>query len=168
MSIGKAFDLLKIILFAGAFVVVVHYFLLVPYYVPDNTMSPALRSGDVVIVSRIPYFTESYRRGDIVIFRATKDNSNKIARKIIGIPGERIEITGGAITIKSQKDSFVKEIPIFGDAFEAIIDPGKLDAHEYYVIGESALEKDSGLIDKRFIIGKPFLRIWPYNRIGFL
>ena len=164
----KAFDILKIILFAGAFVVIIHYFLLEPYYVPDNTMSPTLRSGAVIIVSRIPYFIESYKRGDMIIFRTPKDYSNKVARKIIGVPGERVQIEGGAITIKSPKNSFVKEIPIFGDAFEAIIDPGKLDAHEYYVIGESALEKDSGLIDKRFIVGRPFLRIWPYNRIGFL
>lgn len=164
----NVFDLLKILLFAAVFVLGIHYFFLESYYVSDNTMSPLLHAGDLVIVSRLSHFTESYKRNDVILMRLAGNLKERVIRKIIGMPGEKVKIEAGFISIRNDAGSHIKEIPIFGDAYEAVIAPGKLDIHEYFVIGESPTSKGFGLIDKRFIIGKPILRIWPYNRIGFL
>lgn len=151
----------KILVLGAIIVVPIHYFLLQPYVVRDNAMSPFFKKGDIILVSRIPYFTDDFRRGDIIVFRGSNNRSIKHIRRIIGLPGERISINDGILSIKNNDEKIVKELPLFGSVLSSLYDIGGLDAHEYYILGDSSFERPIGILDMRFIIGTPIIKIWP-------
>lgn len=154
-------DIVKIILFAVAFAIPIHYFLIQPYRVPDDSFSPVLQKGDIVLISRL-FRASSFTREDLVVYRV----ADKRVGKIIGLPHERVRINDGILSIKTvPEDAIIKEMPLFGDVSKSIQEIGAIDEHEYFVINESRLYESPGLVDVRSIIGKPKFRIFPFNRI---
>ncbi len=156
----QIFDFLKIIAFATFFALLIHIFVLLPYQVTDDGMLPEYRKGDVIIVNRLPSYKGIYNRSDIVIFRDTKDYSRALIRRVAALPGERIAINDGVLKINGS-EQITKELPIFSNVSRSTSDVGNLDAHEYYVLGDSDYENGVGLVDIRFILGTPLIKIWP-------
>lgn len=95
-----------------------------------------------------------------MLIRNDKEPGNKFLRRLIGLHNERVIINDGILTVRGES-GIVKELPLFGHVFSSLKDIGNLDAHEYFVIGDTNLENGSGMIDERNIIGKPLYKIWP-------
>ena len=150
----RTLDILKILVFAAFFALLIHIFFLSPYWVEDNGMLPRYRKGDIILINRLPSYSQVYKRGDVVIFRDANDYSRAFIRRIIGLPGERIIINDGILRIYGT-DKIIDELPVFGNVSSSLQDIGALDAHEYFVLGDSDHENNVGLIDRRFILGKP-------------
>ena len=146
------------IIFAAIVVIPIHYFFIQPFVVPDSSMTPNFRKGDVVLINRIPYFTQRFIRGDLIVFRSQEREKMRHLRRIIGLPGERIRLNDGILSINAKAESLAF-LPT------SIKDIGNLDAHEYFVISDGDFKEPIGLIDQRFIIGKPLIRIYPLNSI---
>jgi signal peptidase I len=151
---------LKILLLGLIIVVPIHYFLVQPFIVPDDVMSPKYRKGDILLIDRISYFRNLFSRDDIVLVRNDKEPGNKFLRRLIGMPNERVIINDGILTIRGD-GKLMKELPLFGSVFSSLKDIGDLDAHEYFIIGDTSLENGSGMIDERNIVGKPLYKLWP-------
>ncbi len=149
------------LIFAIILVIPVQYFLIQPFVVSDASMSPGFHKGDLVLISRWGALNDSFKRGDLIVFREDKVLKNKHLRRIVGLPGERVVVKDGFLEINGKQ----YEISLFANDLVSIQDIGDLDAHEYFILPDASFEKPFGMIDKRFIIGKPLVRIYPFNRI---
>ena len=158
---GKLFDIVKIFLFAVIIVIPIHAFLIQPYIVSDNIMAPQYSKGDIVLVSWIPYFSNEFQRNDIIVFRDSVNRKEKHISKIIGMPYERVTVNDGILMIKSNESIIYKQdLALFGTTVASLEDLGNLDEHEFYILGNKWIEGVSGIIDSRFIIGKPVITIF--------
>jgi signal peptidase I len=77
--------------------------LLEAFYLPTNSMSPAFRSGDRILVNKAHWRIEQVKRGDVVVFKAPDHASHKYIKRIIGLPGETITIDGDDVKVNGYK-----------------------------------------------------------------
>ena len=134
-------------------------------------MRPALESGDVVLINRLAYDLGSPKRFDIAAF--ARDDSSFNIRRVIGLPGETVQIVDGYVYIDGQKldehyGNEVMENP--GIAEEPLV----LGDDEYFVLGDNRNNsQDSraanvGVIHKDDLLGRAWVRIWPLNKFGVI
>ncbi len=143
------------------FVVLFRTFILTPVRVKGPSMIPNLKEKDVLLLNKLK---TSYKRGDIVVIKLSGKKEEMIKR-IIGLPGDTIEIEKGVVYINTKKLEEPYKKGMTGN-LEAI----KLKENEYYVLGDNrGLSMDSrlfGPVTKKEIKGKTKIRIYPFNKIG--
>ena len=160
-------------------VIVVLTFLMIRYVgqrtrVDGSSMENTLTNGDNLIVDKISYRFHEPERFDIIVFPYQYKEDTYFLKRIIGMPGETVQITDkGEILINGEElvESYGREV---------IKDPGlasdpiTLGEDEYFVMGDNRnYSKDSrfpdvGNIKRADIIGKAWLRIYPFDKIGFI
>ena len=154
-------------------------FLIVTYVgqrtkVIGSSMEPMLEDGDNLIVDKISYRFEEPRRFDIIVFPFRYVMKTYRINIIISLPGETVYIDeSGAVYINGEvlKESYGKETIIDpGRAFEPVI----LGEDEYFVMGDnrnnSSDSRDPvvGNIHRDEFIGKAWMRIWPFDKLGMI
>ena len=161
-------DIAKILIIAFLIVVPIRAFLFQPFLVRGASMEPTLSSGTYLIIDEISYRFSEPARGDIVVFRFPQDPSQRFIKRVIGLPGEAIEIEDGKVIVYSKgeehQDAFVLQEPYL---FEGT--PGnskvELSEGEYYVMGDNrSFSSDSrswGAVPEENIIGKVFWKVFP-------
>ena len=145
-----------------------------PTIVKNYSMSPTLDENDFLIINRFLYKRGEPKRGDIVVFRSnlkTETGKQKLLiKRVIAIPGDKIVITGGKIYINGNEleESYIAE--------EYTVGEGELTVpeNEIFVMGDNRgnrLDSRDGIlgpVDFSTVIGKAFVRIFPFNKIGLL
>lgn len=139
-----------------------------------DSMSPILSNGDVVLVNRFVYNASAPKRGDIIVFKPKgNENSHYYIKRIIGLPGETVEILEGTIYIDGEKlteDYETAEISDVGIVTGKIT----LGGDEYFVLGddrgksEDSRMADVGNVKRSYIYGKAWLIVSPLDHFGFL
>ena len=143
--------------------------------VDGRSMEPTLQDGDQLIVDKISYRFRDPERFDIIIFPYHGDGSKKTyyIKRIIGLPGETVQIVDGKIYINGEvlEENYGKEVmEESGRASQPIV----LGNDEYFVLGDNRNNsKDSrvesvGNIKRSDIIGRAWVRIFPLNTFGVL
>lgn len=152
---------------------------LVVHYVGERTevngesMYPSLEDGDNLIVDKISYHFSDPKRFDVVVFPFQYQQGTFYIKRIIGLPGETVQIYEGNIYINGKvlEESYGYE-PIKNAGLAS--DVVTLGADEYFVLGDNrnnsadSREPSVGNISREDIVGKAWLRIWPIDKIGFL
>ncbi len=162
-------ELIKTVILALAIVLPIRIFLFQPFIVKGQSMEPNFDNGDYLIVDEITYRFREPQRGEIIVFKLPQ--GQRLIKRIIGLPGETIEISDGTITIKNEKGEFVldesKYLPqnlTFGN-FKM-----SLGQDEYFVLGDNRSHSlDSralGPIKKNQIVGRVILRLFPFASIS--
>lgn len=141
-----------------------------PLAVVGNSMNPALSDGDIVMINKISNNIERY---DMVVFPYKYDNRMNFIKRVIGLPGEKVEIIDSVIYIN---DKELKEYyGIYDEGREDMFSnygPIILGDTEYFVMGDNRYNSDDsrsdgvGPVDEDDIIGKVAFRMWPFNSIG--
>lgn len=139
-----------------------------------SSMEPTLQDGDNLITDKITYRLMEPKRFDIVVFPYKENTSKLLIKRIIGMPGEKVQIKNGKVYIN---DTELKD-DVYGNALmvdEGIVgDPVVLAADEYFVLGDNRNNsQDSrfasvGNIHRDDIIGRAWVRIWPLNKLTLL
>lgn len=137
------------------------------FYVRGSSMEPSLHNGQYLIVSKISYLFGEPRRGDVVVFVAPGNGKEDYIKRIIGLPGEEVEIRDGAVWINGYRleEPYLKSpIPYTGS--------WTLGPDEYFVLGDNrANSSDShswGPLPRKNIIGKAWLCYWPPQYWGLI
>lgn len=138
--------------------------------VNQMSMEPTLHEGQVLIISKLNYLFGDPQRGNIVIVKDETEQKYLIKRAI-GLPGEYLEIKNGHIYINGEELK-----PDYTDApTEAgILQAVEIPANKYVVMGDNRMHsRDSrsdtvGFVDRKNIVGKAVVRIWPLNKLGIL
>ncbi|MDD3190108.1 MAG: signal peptidase I [Candidatus Pacebacteria bacterium] len=169
-----SFETIRVVIVSLVIIFVVRSFVLQPFFVDGASMQPNFHDGDYLIVNEIGYRLENPERGDVIIFRYPGDPSKFFIKRVIGLPGETVEIRAGVIKIYSDenRDGFVLDESVYlqegtvtsGNVFET------LSEGEYYVLGDNrSASSDSriwGKLENRFIIGKAWVRAWPFDNFA--
>lgn len=125
-----------------------------------KSMEPNLKEGDRIFISKD---VEKIERGDIVIYRHPKDESQSFIHRIVGLPGEEIDIREGKVHIngKQLEESYVKAGNILNSQK---LEPVKVPKESYFVMGDNRdRSNDSrfrGALPKKYIYGKYLSRYW--------
>ena len=159
-------------------VVIIFTFVVAFQPVAGNSMHPNLKEGNVIAVSKFAYKLGKPKRNDIVVL---KDKNNKsFVKRIIGLPGEKIEyldnylyIDGDAFKEKFLGEDIVTSSFLFEDICSIEDCPkGVIPADMYLVMGDNRPQSDDsrnpefGLVSKKQLKGKMLIRIWPLNQFG--
>ncbi len=141
--------------------------------VRGESMYPALDNGDQLIVDKISYKFTDPKRFDVIVFPFQYQEDTYYIKRIIGLPGETVQIEDGVIYINGSALS-----ESYG--YEEIKNPGLASAavtlgeQEYFVLGDNrndssdSREPSVGNISRDQIIGKAWIRIWPLSSFGFV
>ncbi len=137
------------------------------FYVRGSSMEPSLHNGQYLIVSKISYLFGEPRRGDIVVFVSPNGGKEDYIKRIVGLPGEHVEIRDGAVWINGyrlEEPYLHSPIPYSGS--------WTLGPDEYFVLGDNrANSSDShswGPLPRKNIIGKAWLCYWPPQYWGLI
>ena len=162
--------------FIVAFIIVggVYFFLGRPFTVSGASMYPTLHNGDRMVLSKVG----DIHRFDVVILKAPDENVEYIKR-VIGMPGDTIEMKSGVLYINGKKvdqpfintETLAKQTVFIDDfTLESLTGESKVPEGKYFVLGDNrGVSKDSrmiGFIDRSVIEGKAVFTIWPFGRIG--
>lgn len=141
--------------------------------IPSESMESTIMKGDRIFGNRLAYLLDDPERFDIIIFKFPDDESQLFIKRIIGLPGEKVEIKAGKVYINDAKtpldDSFCRETPAFKD-----FGPYQVPEDSYFVLGDNRnMSKDSRywintFVKKDKIVGKAGLRYFPLNKIGIV
>ncbi len=139
-----------------------------------DSMKPELSNGDVVLVNRFIYNASSPKRGDVIVFKPKgNENNHYYIKRIIGLPGETVEIIENTIYIDGEKldESYeTTDVSYVGLAGDSIT----LDSDEYFVLGddrqnsEDSRDADVGNVKRKYIYGKAWFVISPLSDLGFV
>ncbi|RDY29083.1 signal peptidase I [Lachnotalea glycerini] len=141
--------------------------------VSGSSMESTLSDKDNLIVDKITYRFSNPKRFDIIVFPFQYQKDTYYIKRIIGLPGETVQIIDGDILINGEvlEETYGRErIESSGRASEPII----LGDDEYFVMGDNrnasadSREPDVGNIKREDIIGRAWVRIWPLNKFGVL
>jgi signal peptidase I len=173
--ISEALSWAKTIVFAVALALLVNNFVIVNTSVLSGSMENTIMTDDRVVAFRLSYLFSDPERYDIVVFRYPKDESKLYVKRIVGLPGETIEIRGGKVYIDGTdtplRDEFIRDAP-YGDFAAYTIPQG-----EYFMLGDNRDESEDSrawdrniedrskwentTVDKSKILGKAIFRYWP-------
>lgn len=165
-------ETLKVIIISLVIIIPVRYFLIQPFYVKGASMEPNFYDHEYLIIDELSYRFGNPERGDIVVFRYPHDPSQYFIKRIIALPDEIIRLRDGQITIinNDNPDGFVLDESSYipGTFTQGQVDQ-RLEFNEYYIMGDnrsSSLDSRSfGPITRADIIGRTWVRGWPFNRI---
>ena len=184
---GFFVELVKTIVLALLIVAPIKMFIIQPFFVHGASMQPNFHDGDYLIVKEFGYKTtaiaagnksiltikpfEKLRRGDVIVFRNPRNQSQFFIKRIVGLPGERVVIANGKIKIynKDNKSGFIldekKYLP--SDVFTGHSRSFDLNNDQYVVLGDNRRNSSDsrywGVLNGNLIIGKVLLRAWPIN-----
>lgn len=161
---------------------VVKIFLFQAFYIPSPSMYPTLKEGDRVLVNKLSYKLHDVGRGDVIVFQRppSEDPSSipDLIKRVIALPGESIAFEGGAVYIDGQKlDEPYLPAGVTSDADFTpyrctLAEPCVIPPGDVWVMGDNRSDsKDSryfGPIQQSSIVGRAFVKVWPFNRLGGL
>ncbi len=137
------------------------------FQVRGSSMMPTLHDGQYLVISKLIYWIHPPERGDIIVFRPPNNPDEDYIKRIVGLPGEQIEIQNGELWV----DDVSFEEPY-------IVTPGHysgswdLEAGEYFVLGDNrSNSSDShswGMLPRENIVGKAWLCYWPPEEWGLM
>jgi signal peptidase I len=153
-------------------------------YIPSASMQPTLQINDKLIVDKISYRFANPVRGDIVVFNPTAQLAKEVdaegkqkfkenfIKRVIGVPGDRIEVKSGKVYINGKviSEKYLDEAPNYNWSSTALTPDGIIPKGHYLVLGDNRNNSyDShywGFVPKDKIVGKAVVRFWPLDRAG--
>lgn len=140
----------------------------------ESSMEPTLFVGDRFFVNRLVYRIHEPKRGDLIVYKTNgSDEAALHIHRVIGLPGETVQIVGGRVLINGGNLKETGDYPSISNAGLAA-SPLTLESGEYFVLGdnrnnsEDSRYGDIGVISDKYIVGKLWYRLSPLNNMGFI
>jgi signal peptidase I len=150
--------------------IVVMIFLYQPVKVEGTSMNPLLSDQERIFINKFVYHFEPIERGDVIVFWYPLDRSKSFIKRVVGLPGESIEIRDGHVYINGQElaDQYVPANYLDGSTYA----PHRIPVDGYFVMGDHRdSSNDSrvfGPVPRQFIYGKAVFAYWPADHFGSL
>ena len=170
--VGALVHWLRDLLFSVVLAVIVILFLYQPVKVEGTSMMPTLDDQERIFINKFVYrfHFEKIDRGDTVVFWFPGDPSKSYIKRVIGMPGDRVEVRDGSVIVNStalEEDYVPQE---YRDQSE--MRPTTVGPDEYFVLGDHrSSSNDSrtwGMVPRRYIYGKAVFIYWPLEKMGLL
>ena len=164
-------EILTFVVLAIVIVVPIRLFIAQPFVVEGESMHPTFEGGDYLIVDELTYHFSDPRRGDVVIFRYPGDPRIFYIKRVIGLPGEGIEIDRGKVTVtREDGTTLLLSEPYIVNEDATYSQTMVLGPDQYYVMGDNRpRSSDSriwGPLPRKDMVGRAFVRLLPVSDIG--
>jgi len=153
----------------AAFVVLLAWLLLFNFsIVRGQSMRPGIEDGDRILIDRFSYMFSSVERGDIVVLGYPLDPSLDYIKRVIGVPGDEVQIRAGEVFVNgvAMAEPYVRDIDRTS-YFMTLVEEG-----HFFVLGDnrphSSDSREFGQVPADLLKGKVDVRLWPPTRLGFL
>jgi signal peptidase I len=123
-------------------------------------MNPTLQNGEYILVNRLAYVIGKPQRGDIIVFRLPNDEEQDLIKRVIGLPGDAVNINSGVVKINGVvlNEPYIAQAPLYSGEW-------KVPEGSLFVLGDNRNDsRDShqwGLLPVDHIIGKSVVIYWP-------
>jgi signal peptidase I len=163
-------ELVRFALIALVIVIPIRIFVAEPFIVSGTSMVPTFQNGNYLIVDKISYELSNPKRDDVVVFRYPGNTAEFFIKRIIGLPGETVDINGNDVTITNaaHPNGFKLDEPF-------VVSPGNNETHyvltnnQYFVMGDNRpFSSDSrywGPVSRNLLVGRVFFRLLPITNI---
>ena len=168
-------EVVKVVVISLVIIIPVRYYLIQPFYVKGASMEPNFHDYEYLIIDEISYRFNQPQRGEVVVVRNPNDRSQYFIKRIIGLPGETIDIKDGRIVIYN--DDYPSGIELDESAYLSSEvktqgkDSMKLSSDEFYLLGDNRTSSlDSrlfGPLTSEDVVGRTWIRAWPFNRVSY-
>lgn len=152
--------------------IIVILFLYQPVKVEGTSMTPALINEERIFINKFVYrfHFEKIDRGDTVVFWFPGDPSKSYIKRVIGMPGDRVEVRDGSVIVNEH--TLVEDYVPQEYRDQSEMRPTTIGPDEYFVLGDHrSSSNDSrtwGMVPRRYIYGKAVFIYWPLDKIGLL
>ena len=141
--------------------------------VSGSSMETTLSDRDQLIVDKLSYHFRDPKRYDIVVFPYQYQKNTYYIKRIIGLPGETVQILSGYVYIDGMRldEHYGNEVIENPGVAE---EPVTLGENEYFVLGDNrnnssdSRASDVGVIERKDLIGRAWIRVWPLNKLGVI
>jgi signal peptidase I len=144
-----------------------------PYKIPTPSMVPTIEVRDRILVNKLAYDLESPKRGDVVFFENQQGGKTPLVKRVVGLPGDKIEIRGGKLLLNGepQQEPYVVNRACAPFAPKTCsFGPVTVPRGHVFVIGDNRTHSlDSrffGPVPEKDLIGEALVRFWPPGRAG--
>lgn len=168
-------DFIQTFVVFGAIFALIYLFVAQPHKVSGSSMVPTFHNGDYILTDKLSYRFGSPKRGDIIVLKNPRDESQDFIKRIIALSGEKIKIEENFVYINGQllKESYLPAgTNTSGGTFLKDMEEIKVGANQYFVFGDNrSHSSDSrawGGVTKEEIVGKVFFRYWPPQVFGLV
>ncbi len=171
--LASLLEVVEIAVIAVAAVFIIRAFLVQPFLVSGTSMYPTLSDGNYLLIDELTYRIRPPERGEIIVFHDPQDYSTYFVKRIIGLPGDRVIINNGSVTIDDAqhpnglllKEPYLSAGTVTSGHYDVMVPQG-----EYYVLGDNRpLSYDSrswGFMPASDIVGLVRFRLWPLNQLS--
>ena len=138
------------------------------FKVQGTSMQPLLSDGERIIVNKFVYRFKPIERGDVVVFWYPRDPSVSFIKRVVGLPGDKLELRRGVLYLNGRRAEEDYLLPAFRD--EDSPPPLEVKKGYYYVLGDhrssSNDSRNWGEVPEKYIYGKALFRFWPISHAG--
>lgn len=162
-------EIVESLLIAVILALLIRTFIFQPFWIPTGSMDPTLKVQDHIIVNKFGYHFWEPQQGDIVVFKYPLDPNRDFVKRLIGKPGERVEIRNSMVYINGQamSEDYLPQGLRFQD-----FGPVMVPEDNYLMLGDNRNNSEDsrvwGPLPKDLVIGKAVLVYWPIDRIKLL
>lgn len=156
------------LLLAIGLALVIIVFLYQPVKVEGTSMAPLLADQERIFINKFVYRFEPIQRGDVVVFWYPLDRSKSFIKRVIGLPGETVEIRHGRVYVNGTLIEEPYVPPQYADSSN--YGPVRVPANHYFVLGDHRISSNDsrvfGPVASRFIYGRAVFAYWPFEHFG--
>ena len=143
------------------------------YAVDGPSMLTNFHDGQQLLVNKAVYYFHEPERGDVIIFRSPVGGDEGYIKRIIGLPGESVDIKNGVVYITKQNGTVIElDEPYVSDPFRSSYKGNTIPADEYFVMGDnrnnSSDSRNGWTLPVDNIVGKVWLSVWPPDDFGLI
>ncbi|MCD5381240.1 MAG: signal peptidase I [Candidatus Pacebacteria bacterium] len=167
-------EIVRLSIIAILIVIPIRMFVAQPFIVSGASMDNTFASGQYLIVDQVSYYFDDPSRGDVIVFRYPRDPSKFFIKRIIGVPGDTIEIENSTVTITNESNlvGLTLDEPYIKSMAPAPTFSETLGEREYFVMGDnrdqSSDSRSWGVLQEERIIGRAFIRLFPPTKLDYL
>jgi len=131
------------------------------------SMQPTLKEQDLLLVNKLAYRFGSPKHGDIIVFHFNGGDQDDYIKRVIGLPGDLVEIQGGVVRVNGQAltEPYIMDMPTYNGTWEVPPD-------ELFVLGDNRNHSSDshqwGTVKMEWVVGKALLVYWPPNKVKLL
>ena len=131
------------------------------FKVYGTSMMPNIKNGEYIMVSKVTYYFQNPKRGDVIVFRSPRSPDTDLIKRVIGLPGDTIEVKNGLVYVnkKPLSENYVLEAPSYKYPLVEVPEDN------YFVLGDnrnnSADSHTGWFLPRENIIGKAWISYWP-------
>lgn len=175
-NLGSFFiETFETLIVIGAVFAILYLFVAQFHKVSGLSMYPTMHDGDFLVTEKVSYRFGNPKRGQIVVLKNPRDNSQDFIKRIIAVPGDTLRVENDAVFVNGQKlnETYLPpNTPTHSGAFVLESSDIKAGENQYFVFGDnrnhSSDSREWGPVTKEELVGRAFFRYWPPKSIGSL